>query len=178
MTAVRPVPAFWLGHFYDKPVYRPSGPDLGYIGWMKTGLIASEHERGTVKSFIVRDRQERLLSFVNNPKNRRKFTQELAKIGMIDKRFATSVPWKVDPALELWARHTQGIRNIAQMLRSKGAGQTCWVISDSSNLDGQERELESVLEDVIGGGSATILSCLPGRLAYYSFEHESLLLQR
>lgn len=160
------------------PVYRPSGPDLGYIGWVKTELMASEHERETIKSFIVRDKQERLLSFVSNPKNRRKFTHELAKQGMIDKRFATSVPWRVDPSLELWARHTQGIGNIAQMLRSKGAGQTCWVISESSSLDGRERDLESILEDVVGSGNATILSCLPGKLAYFSDEYESLLLER
>jgi hypothetical protein len=145
---------------------------------MKMGLTAGEHEQKTIKSFVMRDKQERLLSFVSNPKNRRKFTHELAKRGVIDKRFATTVPWRVDPGLELWARHSQGIGNIAQMLRSKGAGQTCWVISESSSLDGRERELESILEEVVGSGSATILSCLPGKLAYFSDEYESLLLER
>jgi hypothetical protein len=145
---------------------------------MKMGLTAGEHEQETIKSFIVRDKQERLLSFVSNPKNRRKFTHELAKRGVIDKQFATSVPWRVDPGLELWARHLQGIGNIAQVLRAKGAGQTCWVISESSSLDGRERELESILEEVVGSGNATILSCVPGKLAYFCDEYESLLLER
>ena len=140
--------------------------------------MAGEHERATIKSFVVRDKQERLLSFATNPRSRKKFTQELTRHGMIDKRFATAVVWKVDPGLELWARHKQGIANIAQMLRSKGAGHTCWIMSERSRLDGQERELESSLEDVIGSGHATLLSCLPGKLAYFTDEHESLLLER
>jgi hypothetical protein len=145
---------------------------------MVKDLAAGEHERGTIKAFVVRDKQERLLSFVSNPKNRTKFTHELAKRVVIDKRFATSVPWKVDPGLELWARHLQGIENIANLLKSKGAGQTCWVISESSSLDGREMKLESILEKVVGSGNATILSCLPGRLAFFSDEYESLLLER
>jgi hypothetical protein len=145
---------------------------------MKKGLTAGEHEQETIKAFVVRDKQERLLSFASNPKNRTKFMHELAKRGVIDKRFATSVPWRVDPGLELWARHLQGIENIAQLLRSKGAGQTCWVISESSSLDRREIKLESILEEVVGSGNATILSCLPGRLAYFSDEYESLLLER
>jgi hypothetical protein len=145
---------------------------------MKTSFTAGKHEEEAIKSFVVRAKQERLLSFVSNPKNRRKFTHELANRGVIDKRFATSIPWKVDPALELWARRLQGIATIAQMLRSKGGGQTCWVISENPSLDGREMELQSILEEVLGSGNATILSCVPGRLAYFNDEHESLLLER
>jgi hypothetical protein len=145
---------------------------------MEPSPKAGDHEQAVIKSFVVRDKQERLLSFVSNPKSRRKFTQELAKREVIDERFATSVPWRVDPGLELWARHSQGIGNIARLLKSKGAGQTCWVISESSRLDGVERELESILEEVVGGGNATVLSCIPGKLAYFIDKHESLLLER
>jgi len=39
-------------------------------------------------------------------------------------------------------------------------------------------QLESALESVVGNGMGTILSCIPGKLAYFEGEDESLLLAR
>jgi hypothetical protein len=88
------------------------------------------------------------------------------------------VNWKVDPALKLWDRYVQGISNIARLLRTKGAGSTCWVISDYGEIDGKALPLESALEAVVGTSRSAILSCIPGRLAYFEDEHEALLLVR
>jgi hypothetical protein len=140
--------------------------------------LQAEHEQGIVKAFVLRGRQERFSSFPSSPKNRKKFTKELAHFRWFDGRFATTVSWKVDPSLKLWNRHVQGIENVCCLLRSKGAGKTCWVISEDSKLDGEELQLESALENVIGGGMGTILSCIPGKLAYFEGEDESLLLAR
>jgi hypothetical protein len=140
--------------------------------------LRGEHEQGIVKAFIVRSRKERFSSFLSSPKNREKFTKELAHFRWFDARFASAVPWKVDPKLKLWDRHVQGIDNVSRLLKSKGAGQTCWIISKDSKLDGQGLPLESVLESVIGSGMGTILSCISGKLAYYEGEEESLLLAR
>jgi hypothetical protein len=145
---------------------------------MSTSQRATEHEEATIRAFIVREKQDRFLSFIANPKKRKKLTGELAHFRWFDRRFATEVSWKVDPNLDLWARRTQGIGSISRLLRSKGAAQTCWVISESSDVDGREMDLASVLEDVIGSGVGTILSCIPGRLAYFEGEDESLLLAR
>jgi hypothetical protein len=144
---------------------------------METTLQA-EHEQATIKAFVVRGRQERFSSFLSTPKNRKKFTKELPHFRWFDGRFATAVPWKVDPSLKLWDRHLQGVANVCRLLRSKGAGKTCWVISEESKLDGQELQLESALERVVGNGIGTILSCVPGKLAYFEGEDESLLLSR
>lgn len=140
--------------------------------------LQAEHEQATVKAFVVRGRQERFSSFLLSPKNRKKFTQELAHFRWFDDRFATTVSWKVDPSLKLWDRHLQGIENVSRLLRSKGAGQTCWVISEDSKIDGQQLRLESALEDVLGNGMGTILSCIPGKLAYFEGEDEALILFR
>ena len=136
--------------------------------------IQAEHEQRTIKAFVVRGRQERFLSFLSVAKNRKKFTKELPHFRWFDGRFATAVPWKVDPKLKVWDRHLQGIANVCRLLRSKGAGPTC----EQSKLDGQELQLESALESVIGSGMGTILSCIPGKLAYFEGEDESLLLVR
>ena len=140
--------------------------------------LQGEHEQAMVKAFVVRGRQERFSSFLSSPKNREKFTKELAHFRWFDGRYATAVHWKVDPSLKLWERHLQGLEDISRLLRSKGAGRTCWVISEDSKIDGRELRLESALESVIGSGMGTILSCVLGKLAYFEGEDESLLLTR
>ena len=145
---------------------------------MKAAGQISEHEKATIRAFVVPDKQERLLLFATTPKNRKKFTSELPHFRWFDKRYAQPMKWNVDPKLKLWDRHVQGITNVVQTLRSKGAGQTCWAMSEDAELDGREMDLEGALRAVVGRGIGTILSCIPGRLAYYEGEDESLLLAR
>jgi hypothetical protein len=140
--------------------------------------LQAEHEQATIKAFIARGRQERFSTFLSTPKNRKKFTKELAHFRWFDPRFTTAVPWKVDPNVKLWERHIQGVENLCQLLRSKGAGRTCWAISEDTDLDGKELVLESALEKIMGMGMGTILSCIPGKLAYFEGEDERLLLTR
>jgi hypothetical protein len=116
------------------------------------------------------------LTFLSRPKTRKKLTQELANFRWFDPRFATAIPWKVDPTLSLWQRHVQGIENVYRLLKSKGAVKTYWVISADADLDGKELKLESVLEDVFDSDRGTKLSCLPGRLGLFSGDDENLLL--
>lgn len=137
-----------------------------------------EHEEATIKAFVLREKQERFLTFIASAKNRRKFARELPDFPWFDKKRSTSVPWKVDPSLPLWGRHLQGIEHVSRLLHSKGAGKTCWVISDNPKIDGQEINIEVALESVVGSDWGTILSCIPGKLAYFNGEHESLLLTR
>jgi hypothetical protein len=137
-----------------------------------------EHEEAIIKAFVQRDKQERFLSFIASAKNRRKFTRELPNFPWFDKRFATLIPWKVDPALSLWGRHLQGIENVSRLIHSKGAGKTCWVVSNSPSIDGKEMDLDNALESVVVSDWGTILSCVPGKLAYFKGEHDSLLLMR
>ena len=137
-----------------------------------------EHEQAVIKAFVLRDRQERFLTFLSKPKTRKRLTQELGCFTLFDPRFATPVPWKVDPKIGLWQRHLQGIDNVHRLLKSKGAGKTCWALSADADLDGKELELESVLETVFDSDTGTILSCIPGKLGLYSGEDEKLLLVR
>jgi hypothetical protein len=144
-----------------------------------SGLVsATEYEQATIRAFFLRDKQERFLSFLANPKNRRKLTKELAHFRWFDPRFATPVSWKVDPTLKLWDRHVQGIENIVRLMRSRGAGQTCFVISEDDKLDGREIDLNAALETISGSGMGTILSFVPGKLAYFEGEDDRLLLAR
>jgi hypothetical protein len=145
---------------------------------MASSMTSTEIEVATIRAFVLKGKQERFVNFLANPKHRRKFTRELAHFRGLDPRFATPVPWKVDPKLELRQRGAQGIGNIVHLLESRGAEKTCWVISENSRLDGREMDLADALEEVVGRGMGTILCCVPGKLAYFEDEDQSLLLAR
>jgi hypothetical protein len=143
-----------------------------------TGMRSTDREATVIRAFVQRDKQERVLGFLANSKSRKKFTDSLSHFRWFDPRFATPIAWKVDPKLKLSDRHVQGIENISRLLTSKGAGLTCWAISEDAEIDGRELNLSAAVEYVNGRGIGTILSCVRGKLAYFEGETESLLLAR
>ena len=66
----------------------------------------------------------------------------------------------------------QSASEIAKNLRGRGAGESCYVMSDDPDMDGRVVPLKQALGSIVGFGYGTLLSCIPGRLAYY--EGESL----
>lgn len=54
---------------------------------------------------------------------------------------------------------------IARALRELGAPAVCYVMSSWRKNDGREMDLLEALEDTVGGGMGTIISCVPGELA-------------
>jgi hypothetical protein len=106
------------------------------------------------------------------------FTSELPNFQWFELRYATLVPWKVNPALLALGQRFSGISNLVHLLRSKGAKDSCWVISANPQIDGREMSLGSALDAVAESDWGTILSFLPGRLAYFKGLGEALLLSR
>jgi hypothetical protein len=125
------------------------------------------HEEATVRAFIVKSKQERCLQFLGSPKHRRKFTSELAHFKWLDERFAHPIP----PS----TAHT--VKEIAALLRSKGAGPIVHVISEDSAVDGKELGLDEALQHIRGREIGSILSCIPGKLGYFEDEETARLLE-
>jgi hypothetical protein len=119
-----------------------------------------EHELGLAQ-FIAREWRSRFRESLGSPKRRDKLRLQLAHFSHLDSRFATHVPTREQRATALAAR-----------LRRKGAGDRCFLVSESSRLDGQEMALVDALGDLVDEGSdqATFVSCLPGQLAYFHDE--------
>lgn len=126
------------------------------------------HEEALVKAFVEPSRQERFLMFLAHPKKRRKFTGEHAhrRDRFLQPKFFRSIPPSQQHASTLFA-----------LLKSLGAPDTCWVISEG-DLDGCEVDLLAALKKVVGYGMGTLISCLPGRLAYFESEDERYILQK
>ena len=67
--------------------------------------------------------------------------------------------------------------NITDILRAMGAPDTCHVIGGEH--DGKDMELLTALKQIVGYGTGTVLSCIPGKLAYFEGEvRERFLLVR
>jgi hypothetical protein len=61
-------------------------------------------------------------------------------------------------------------KDIQSLLISYGAEKTCYVISWDQEIDGKYLPLETVLKRVVGLGMPSIVSCIPGKLAYFEAE--------
>jgi hypothetical protein len=119
-----------------------------------------EHEEG-LALFVTGEWRSRFRESFASTKRRNKLRSQLAHFSHLDPRFATQVPTSEQRAV-----------NVAARLRSKGAGDRCYLLSESSRLDGQEMALDDALAALLDGGSeeATFVSCISGRLAYFHGE--------
>ena len=126
------------------------------------------HEEGFVRSFVVANKRDRVAMMLANPKRRKEYLKTLAHYRDLDIQTTKAVSPK--------DAHTPG--EWLKLLRSKGASDTCWVISEDASRDGKEVELSEALHETIGAGMGTVLSCIPGKLGYFEDEDQRRLLER
>ncbi|MFZ0708232.1 MAG: hypothetical protein WAM71_21710 [Candidatus Korobacteraceae bacterium] len=127
------------------------------------------HEEAAIRAFIVKDRRERFLELLPNPKQRHKITESLAhpNPAWFDSRCVRPIP----PA------HSGGAA-IAKLLHAKGAGKSCWVISENRRFDGRKLELDTVLPALVGYGMGAIVSYIAGKLAFVESENGRFILEK
>ena len=125
------------------------------------------HEEVTIKAFILPIRQERYLEFLKSPKKRAKFIAQLAHFKHLNPKFVVGIPG-----------NQQNPSSLQKLLAGKGAGSKCWVISENSELDGQEIDLQTALEKTVGYQMGTFISRVPGKLAYFEDEEGRYILER
>ena len=125
------------------------------------------HEEAVIKAFIRSNRQERFLRFLSDPKRRGEFTSSLAHFKGLNHKYVLRIP-----------ANQQKPSSLANLLASMGAGSKCWVISENLDVDGREMDLHTALAKTIGYGMGTIISCVPGRLAYFEDEDVRYILSR
>jgi hypothetical protein len=127
------------------------------------------HEQEFVRAFVAKARQERCAFLLSHPTRRQVFRDALPHFKWLDERFAHPIPPKV--------AHTAS--ELVSLLRSKGAGRTVWVISEDRAIDGREMNLDDVMKQIWGAQMGSVLSCIPGKLAFFKDEemHSERLLQ-
>jgi hypothetical protein len=114
------------------------------------------HEDG-LSYFIEPVHRERFRDSMRSTRRRAKLRDQLAHFRWLDQRYTDgAVPLDID--------------RITERLRSLGAPDTCFVVSEDEALDGREMPLDDAVRAVLWGDYGTLLSCVPGRLAFYCDE--------
>ena len=109
-------------------------------------------EEATIRAFVNSTKRDRLLTLLGNPKRRRKVLDALNHFDDWDERFAQPVKSSAD---------------ILALLRQAGAPAECHVISDDDELDGRSMPLDEAVRACEQFDFASILCCIPGKLAFY-----------
>lgn len=126
-----------------------------------------QNEQLLIAAFVKRSKRDRYREILSNPRLRHKFTSQLAHFADFDSKYRVPIGSKklfVDNiAVELKRRQSQGI---------------VFAVSEDPALDQKELPLLEALQKIVGRGMGTVLSCIPGRLAFVETEDERFILER
>jgi hypothetical protein len=116
-------------------------------------------EESLVRAFADPARAVRYLALLGSTRGRAKLIASLAHDFRLNSRYATRVASTESNPLA-----------IEKLLRGLGAPDICYCLSENPELDGREMPLGEALSTTVGYGMGTLISCVPGELAYYESE--------
>jgi hypothetical protein len=126
-----------------------------------------QHEASLIGAFVKRNKRERYREMLSNPRQRHKFISLLAHFSDFDPQYRAPLSSNklhaANIALELLKRHSPSV---------------VFAISENPALDQKELPLVEVLKEIVGYGMGTVLSCIPGQLAFVETEDERYILER
>jgi hypothetical protein len=125
------------------------------------------HDHSLIAAFVKRSKRDRYREILANPRLRRKFTDQLAHFTDFDPRYRLAIP-----------SNKLFVENIAVELQKRHSPKIVFAISEDPGLDQRELPLVEALKQIVGRGMGTVLSCIPGRLAFVETEDERFILER
>lgn len=125
------------------------------------------NEQALIAAFVKRSKRDRYREILSNPRMRHNFTKRLAHFADFDPKYRLSIP-----SSKLF------VDNIAIELRKRHSPNVVFAISEDPALDEKELLLDEALKQIVGRGMGTVLSCIPGCLAFVETEDERFILER
>ncbi|CEG21422.1 hypothetical protein BN1080_00332 [Planococcus massiliensis] len=123
--------------------------------------MRKEREEEIVKAFFEKDVQERVLHELFSPKKRDQALNRLCHQyeRMLKRKYMIEIPPpNSDP------------ESIYRLLKAEGAEKAVYSLSYNEKIDGKEMPLLEAIEQAVGFGMPSIISCIPGELAYFEAE--------
>jgi hypothetical protein len=127
-------------------------------------VVDSDLHESELVRFVIAAKQGRYLGQLKSRKNRGKFLKALYHFH----------DWDPDVVIELPRGCTA--KDLVELLYAKGAGPRAWLVSASPRLDASVLPLDEAISNVFGVAEGTVVSCVPGALAYFEGEDERLVL--
>jgi hypothetical protein len=128
---------------------------------------AVDHEQALIAAFVTRSKRDRYREILADPGLRHKFTHKLAHFTDFDSRYRVPIP-----SDKLF------VDNLAAQLQKRSCPRIVYALSEDPRLDQRELPLAEALPQIVGRGVGTVLSCVPGRLAFVETEDERFILER
>ena len=116
---------------------------------------------------MKRSKRDRYRDILSDPRLRHKFTSQLAHFTDFDPKYRLSIP-----------SNRLFVENIAIELQKRHSPSIVFAISENPELDQEELPLIEALKQIVGRGMGTVLSCIPGRLAFVETEDDRFILER
>ena len=120
--------------------------------------MINSQEQILIKKFISKDKQDRYLGFLDQDKNRKKFTKELYHF----KDFNWELFREISGNETVWT-------TIAKRVDSNKNISTCSIISANSEYDGKIMSFDEALKNIVGI-EGTILIFGDAEIVYYEGE--------
>lgn len=125
------------------------------------------HEQALIAAFVTRSKRERYREILSSPRLRRRFTNQLAHFSDFDPKYRLPIP-----------SHKLSGLTIVSELQKRHSPNMVFVISEDPVLDQKELPLTEALNQIVGRGMGSVISCIPGRLAFVETEDERFILER
>ena len=123
--------------------------------------MITKQEKIFIKKFVVKDKQDRYLTFLEKEKTRNKFTEKLYHFNDFNWELFRKIPGNKSEE-----------NTIAFKVKNKKNFSTCFVISTDSEYDGKTMLVEEAIENVVGiEGSILIFG--DAEIIYYEGEAPS-----
>jgi hypothetical protein len=121
--------------------------------------MLTDGERAVIESFIQQPKRRRWLELMESDKGRKKLRSTLAHFTDFDPATVVAIP-----------PNQQRPTFIHRLLTDSGAPTFCSLVSANADWDGLDMDSDVALKKIVGYGVGTIVSCIPGTLAYFEGE--------
>lgn len=117
-------------------------------------------EVAMIKKFIVASKQERYIQFVSSAKNRKKFIRNLAHFSDFNEKDIVLIP----------SNYFTEAYVLGKLKQENIDTDTCYVISECTEMDTKTFDAETALSNTIGINLATIIIFGNANMIYYEDE--------
>jgi hypothetical protein len=124
-------------------------------------------ELSLIQAFVRSGKRDHYRDIISNPLLRHKFTHQLAHFADFDPKYRVRIP-----------SDRLFVDNITRELQKRHSPNIVYAISEDPRLDQKELPLREALLQIVGRGIGTVLSCIPGHLAFVEMEDKRLILER
>jgi hypothetical protein len=120
-----------------------------------------EIETTIVKTFFKQKVRDRLLFELFSPKKRKDALSRLSHnySQVLREEYMVEIPLP-----------NSNYEMITELLKQRGAGTICYVMSWNDELDGKEMLLSEALRQEVGSGMPSLISCIADKLVFFEAE--------